>query len=428
MTAAPPPQTPPRGWRAGLTRNVYVLGAVSLFTDISSEMIVPVRILFLVGVLNTPLALAGLIEGLAESATSVLKIYSGRIADRAASRKPLMVAGYGLSNLIKPVMALAGSWPVALGLILLDRAGKGVRGSPRDAVLADSTAKEYRGKAFGFHRAMDTLGAAIGPLLTFGILALTRGDLRQVFAWTLVPGLLSIAVLLVFLREPKRAAAAAPVAAPAAPPAVTRRQALAALGSRFWLFTAIATIFALGNSSDAFVFLRTEGLEHSLEAVPLVYFGYNLVYALLATPLGSLSDRWGRLPILFGGYVAFGLVYAGWSLASQPWHAWALFLIYGIYAAATEGIGKALVTDVAPSGQRGTALGWFNGLTGLAALPANLLGGWLWSTVGPGATFVLGAWLAFVAAGLLLAWAPWLLRRPEASPDNMLAGAGRPAL
>ena len=129
-----------------------------------------------------------------------------------------------------------------------------------------------------------------------------------------------------------------------------------------------------------------------------------------------------------GGYVAFGLVYAGWSLASQPWHAWALFLLYGIYAAATEGISKALVTDVAPSGRRGTALGWFNGMTGLAALPANLLGGWLWSTVGPGATFVLGAWLAFVAAGLLLAWAPWLLRRPEASPDNMLAAAGRPAL
>ena len=406
-----------QGWRSGLTRNVFVLGAVSLFTDISSEMIVPVRILFLVGVLNTPLALAGLIEGLAESATSLLKIFAGRIADRAGTRKPLMLAGYGLSNLIKPLLALAGSWPFALGIILLDRAGKGVRGTPRDAVLADSTPKAYRGKAFGFHRSMDTLGAAIGPLLTFGILALSRGDLRQVFAWTIIPGLLGIAVLIIFLREPKRSSQSAPTAATTRARGSTRQE-LAGLGSRFWLFTAIATIFALGNSSDAFVFLRTEGLEQSLEAVPLIYFGFNLVYALLATPLGSLSDRWGRLPILFGGYVAFGLVYAGWSVASQPWHAWALFLVYGIYAAATEGIGKALVTDVAPSDRRGTALGWFNGLTGMAALPANLIGGWLWSTVGPGATFVLGAWLAFVAAGLLVAWAPWLLGRREAAPGD----------
>ena len=446
MKSQPPTESSPasqKGWRAGLNGNVFVLGTVSLFTDVSSEMIVPVRILFLVGVLNTPLALAGLIEGLAESATSLLKIVSGQIADRAATRKPLMVLGYGLSNLVKPLLALAGSWPVALGMILLDRAGKGVRGAPRDALLADSTPHAYRGKAFGFHRALDTLGAAVGPLLTFGILALTHGDLRQVFAWTIVPGLLGIAVLLIFLREPKRLATSVPVAAgampqhaarqqaevhqtsalPCARQGAARRQELAALGPRFWLFTVIATIFALGNSSDAFVFLRTEGLEHSLEAVPLVYFGYNLVYALLATPLGSLSDRWGRLPVLFGGYVAFGLVYAGWSVASEPWHPWALFLVYGIYAAATEGIGKALVTDLAPSGRRGTALGWFNGLTGMAALPANLISGWLWSTVGPGAAFVLGAWLAFVAAALLIVWAPWLLRRPQTTlADSPSAG------
>jgi len=428
MKAQPPTESSPTsqpGWRAGLNGNVFVLGTVSLFTDVSSEMIVPVRILFLVGVLNTPLALAGLIEGLAESATSLLKIISGQIADRAVTRKPLMVIGYGLSNLIKPLLALAGSWPVALGIILLDRAGKGMRGTPRDAVLADSTPKQYRGKAFGFHRSMDTLGAAIGPLLTFGILALTHGDLRQVFAWTIVPGILSIAVLLIFLHEPKRSPASAAVAASAPRHRAVLRQELAALGPRFWLFTAIATIFALGNSSDAFVFLRTEGLQHSLEAVPLVYFGYNLVYALLATPLGSLSDRWGRLPVLFGGYLAFGLVYAGWSVASQPWHAWALFLVYGIYAAATEGIGTALVTDVAPSDRRGTALGWFNGLTGMAALPANLVSGWLWSTVGPGATFVLGAWLAFVAAGLLIAWAPWLLRKQETTPSDPPSLGGR---
>jgi MFS family permease len=396
---------------SGLTRNVYVLGAVSLFTDISSEMIVAVRILFLVGVLNTPLALAGLIEGLAESATSLLKIISGNLSDRVGTRKPLILFGYGVSNLIKPLLAFAGTWPAALGIILVDRAGKGVRGSPRDAVLADSTPQSYRGKAFGFHRAMDTLGAAIGPLITFAILALSRGDLRQVFVWTAVPGVLGILVVIVFLHEPKREAAAVPAQAGL----FGSWRDAAALGQRFWLFSAVATIFAIGNSSDAFIFLRAEGLEHSLEAVPLIYFGYNVVYALLATPLGSLSDRYGRLPVLVAGYGAFGLVYAGWAAASQPWHALVLFLIYGIYAAATEGISKAMVTDIVPRAQRGSALGWFNGMTGLAALPANLLGGWLWGAIGPGATFALGAWLALVAAALLIAWAPWLLR--ERKPD-----------
>jgi MFS family permease len=406
---------------SGLTRNVYVLGAVSLFTDISSEMIVPVRILFLVGVLNTPLALAGLIEGLAESATSVLKVISGQIADRASARKPLIVFGYTVSNLVKPLMALAGSWPVALGMILIDRAGKGARGSPRDAILADSTEQPYLGKAFGFHRAMDTLGAAIGPLLTFAILAFSQNDLRQVFLWTAVPGILSVIVLVGFLREPTVTRVNAQ---PGVTPATSPRSSAASLGPRFWLFTAVATVFALGNSSDAFIFLRTEGLEHSLEAVPLVYFGYNLVYALLATPLGSLSDRWGRLPVLVAGYTAFGLVYAGWAAANQPWHAYALFLLYGIYAAATEGIGRAMVADVVPRARRGTALGWFNGMTGLAALPANLLGGWLWSTVGPSATFALGAWLALVAAALLVAWSPWLLSqpRPAAAPTPVQIG------
>lgn len=388
---------------AGITRNVFVLGVVSLFTDISSEMIVPVRILFLVGVLQTPLVAAGVIEGAAESAASLLKIVSGRLADEASERKPLILFGYVVSNLAKPLLALASSWPVALTLILIDRTGKGVRGSPRDALLADSSPSVYRGKAFGFHRALDTLGAAIGPLLTFGILALSQNDLRAVFAWTLVPGALSVIVLWLFLHERRRTAVATPR---------TRwnwREAQA-LGARFWLFAFVATIFALGNSSDAFIFLRTEGLEHSLEAVPLAYFGFNVVYALLSTPLGALSDRWGRLPVLVAGYLAFGAVYAGWALANQTWQPWALFLIYGIYAAATEGVSKALVTDTVDQTRRGSALGWFSGLTGLVALPANVIGGWLWSNFGPSATFALGAWLAFVAAGLLVAWGPWLVR------------------
>ncbi len=399
-----PSEAPRSSPLTGLTRNVFVLGAVSLFTDISSEMIVPVRILFLVSVLHTPLVVAGVIEGAAESIASLLKIVSGRLADQRAERKPLIVFGYGVSNLAKPLLALATSWQMALGLILIDRTGKGVRGSPRDAIIADSTPTGYRGKAFGFHRSMDTLGAAIGPLLTFGILALTQNDLRAVFAWTLVPGVLSVLVLIVFLREQKRSVPAQPAAAR------TRfnwREAQS-LGTRFWLFTFVSTLFALGNSSDAFIFLRTEGLEHSLEVVPLAYFGFNVVYALLATPLGALSDRFGRLPVLVAGYAAFGIVYAGWALANQAWQPWVLFLVYGIYAAATEGISRAMVTDTVDKTRHGTALGWFNGLTGLVALPANVIGGWLWTNLGPSATFALGAWLAIISAGLLIAWAPWL--------------------
>lgn len=406
------------GWLDGLTRNVFVLGVVSFFTDISSEMIVPVRLLFLIIVLNTPLTIAALIEGLAESASSLIKIVSGRLADRLQKRKNLILTGYGLSNLAKPLLALAGSWPVAMGLIFLDRAGKGIRSSPRDALLADSTLPAYRGKAFGFHRALDTLGAAIGPLITFGILAFSSNNLSLVFAFTAIPGALSLLVLIYFLKgkspgpdpvpDPNRPEKAIPVSPVAKSPGLAWWRQFRDLGPRFWMFTLVTTIFALGNSSDAFIFLRTEGLENSLAAVPLIYFGYNLVYSTLATPLGALSDRWGRLPVLIAGYLAFTLVYVGWAAASQGWQPWVLFLIYGIYAAATDGVSKAYVSDLVPQSHRGTGLGWFNGLTGLSALPANIMGGWLWANFGPGATFILGADLGLIAAVLLVVWSPWL--------------------
>lgn len=408
--AAPPAR---RGPLAGLTRNVFVLGAASCCTDIASEMLAPVRILFLVLVLGTPLPLAGLIEGVAESTASLLKIVAGRLAGRVAWRRPLILAGYGLSAGAKPLLALAGAWPAVLALVFLDRIGKGVRGSPRDALLADATAPAYRGKAFGLHRALDTAGGALGPLLTVLVLARngqTLPDLlpdpailRQVFAWSAPAGAAAVLVLLLFLRP-------APAPPPAAPAVPGTRSGVAAraLGAPFWRFTAIATLFALGNSSDAFLFLRTIGLERWLEAVPLIYCGYNLVYAALATPLGALSDRWGRAPVLLAGYAAFALVYAGWAVANQGWHTWALFLLYGVYAAATDGVGKALVVDLVPRAARGRALGWFNGLTGLAALPANLLAGVAWDRYGPGSTFALGAALAAAAFAALLLCRPAL--------------------
>jgi MFS family permease len=420
----------------GISRNVIVLGMVSFFTDVSSEMIVPVRILFLVLVLRTPLPIAGLIEGVAESTASLLKVVAGRMSDRVSRRKPLILFGYGLSNSVKPLLALVTSWPLALIFIFLDRVGKGVRGSPRDAMMADSTPRRYMGKAFGFHRSMDTLGAAVGPLLTYVILLLTMGDIRSVFAWTAIPGVLSVLVIFLFLRE-RRAKTEEEATAKAAAAAEEEKKAIAKpsftaaqLGTRFWMFTAISTIFAIGNSSDAFIFLKTAGLESSVEAVPLIYFLYNLVYAALATPLGVLSDRWGRLPVLVTGYSAFGLVYLGWAYANAGWNAWVLFVVYGVYAAATEGVAKAFVTDLIPKEARGTALGWFNGMTGFAALPANVIGGWLWGVASSTATFMFGALMSGIAVALVIAWLPWLRSKPAAvapSPPSAPEAASSPA-
>jgi MFS family permease len=416
-----PPGGGPHRWLRGISRTVLVLGVVSLLTDISSEMIMPLRLLFLVQVLGTPLILASLVEGVAEGATSILKIISGAVADRITNRRWLVIGGYSFSNLAKPLLAWITTWQLALGLVLIDRAGKSVRGSPRDAMIADAVEPDQRGKAFGFHRSADTLGAAIGPLLAVAILAATAGDLRAVFAWTIIPGALSIIFAVLFLRDPRRLANQHP-RSPAARSDVQSASASTephlrawqGLSARFWLFVVVATIFAIGNSSDAFLFLRTEGLEASLIAVPLVYFGFNLVYAVLATPLGALSDRFGRLPILAVGFAAFTLVYLGWTRATTQWHIWGLFLLYGAYYAATEGVAKAFVSDLVPKSRRGAALGWYNGLTGFIALPANLLAAWLWTQVGPTATFGLGAWMGAIAFGLLVAWWPWL--KPNGVP------------
>lgn len=430
--AGAPPRTLREKFMAGISRNVVVLGIVSFFTDVSSEMIVPVRIIFLVLVLRTPLAVAGLIEGIAESTASLLKIFAGRLSDRVSRRKPLVLFGYGISNAAKPLIAFVSAWPAALFFIFLDRVGKGVRGSPRDAMMADSTPRKYMGKAFGFHRSMDTFGAAVGPLLTYLILLLTSGDLRAVFLWTAVPGVLSVLAIVLLREKPEAKPAAAPVPSPPAPSEAEKSKSkksvrASELGTRFWMFTAISTIFAFGNSSDAFIFLRTAELESVVLLVPLIYFFYNLVYAVLATPLGALSDRWGRIPVLMTGFAAFTLVYIGWAYATQGWEAWVLFVLYGVYAAANEGVAKAFVTDLVPREVRGTALGWFNGMIGFAALPANVIGGWLWGVAGSPSTFMFGAWMSGIALALTIAWLPWLRRKPEMAQEERAAPAPAPA-
>jgi MFS family permease len=387
---------------AGLSSNARALGVVSLFTDLAGEMVTPLRAIFLANVLLAPIPIVGLIEGIAASTASLLKVASNRVPWSATARKPLMLLGYGLSTVARPSLALVATWQLALGIIVLDRAGRGLRSSPRDSLLSEATPRPLLGKVFDLHRALNMAGAMLGPLLAALILAY-GGDLRTVFAWTALPGLAAMFVLLLFVRERARASVE-PVASEVG------TVGAGALGARFWMFTVIATVFALGASSEAFLFLRTVGLGEGLVGVALVYFAFSVVYAVLSGRVRTLSERWGRLPLLVAGYAAFGVVYAGWSVATQTWNAWVLFVAYGVYVAATDGVARSFVPDLVAREQRGAALRWFTGLTGLAALPANVLAGWLWSAVGPQAVFQWGAFMGIVSVALLAAWMPWLRR------------------
>ncbi|MEB3103138.1 MFS transporter [Ferviditalea candida] len=418
-----------RKTRFGLNSTIVVLGLVSLFTDLSSEMIIPVLPLFLTSVLHVQAGAIGVIEGLAESTASVLKLFSGWFSDRIGKRKPLMVFGYGLSNLVKPLFAVSASWGQVLGIRLADRFGKGLRGAPRDALLADVTTPADRGRAFGIHRAMDTLGAAIGPFSAFWILAVFDNNYRAVFWFSAIPGVLAVALLVFLLKERKAGAHGGSVGEAnvtdltngeaeknEAPQADTRGEKATAarspqplpkigfkqLSSKLKGFTLAATVFALGNSSDAFLILRAQDAGMAAVWIPLAYFAFNITYTLFSVPAGMLSDRIGRRPVIVAGYLIFALIYLGFGLASNAGWIWVLFIVYGVYYAATEGIQKAYVGDLAEQGGRGLAMGTFNALTGLAALPASIISGALWQMYGPMAAFGFSSALAVAAAGLMV--------------------------
>jgi MFS family permease len=375
-----------------LPRNVLAAGLVSFFTDIASEMIVPVLPIFLTAVLGAPVAAVGLIEGVAESTASLLRVVAGSLSDRSGRRKPLMLFGYGLANLTKPLLALSTAWPQVLAIRFGDRFGKGIRGAPRDALIADSVAPAVRGRAFGFHRAMDTAGAAIGPLLASATLAVAGDNPRAVFWLASVPGIASVLIGWWLLKDrpvPPRDAGAP-------------RLGFRDLGRAFAIFTVISTVFSLGNSSDAFLILRAQDVGMAVAVIPLAYFGFNALYALLATPAGILSDRVGRWPLLVTGYGVFAVVYAGFALAGDAAVAGGLFLLYSLYYALTEGVGRALIADLVPASLRATALGTYATATGAALLPASLVAGELWDRVGPWAPFAFGGALAGLAVALLI--------------------------
>jgi MFS family permease len=381
----------------GLGRNVVALGFVSFFTDVSSEMIYPLLPIFLTSVLGASASMLGTIEGAAESTAALLKLASGWWSDRARRRKPLVVGGYVLAGLVRPLVAAAqNTWQV-LAIRLTDRVGKGIRTSPRDALIAESVDPSIRGRAFGFHSAMDNAGAVAGPLAAFVLLRWAGVSIRSVFWLSLVPSLAAMIVVIAAVKERDDSVR---------PPATTAPQveaARAGMPGRFWAYLVVVLLFTLGNSTDAFLLVRATQLGVPVALAPILWAVLNLVKAALGTAGGALSDRVGRVPGLIGGWVIYALVYAGFAFASLPWHAWVLFAVYGTYFALTEGTERALVADFVPHTRRGTAFGWFYLTVGLAALPASLLFGAVWDRVGAHAAFLLGASLAASAVlGILI--------------------------
>ena len=383
----------PRRWLAQLRTldpNVRRLGLVSMLADLSSEIAYPLFPIFVTGVLGLPVALLGLIEGIAEATASITKYPFGQAADYTGRRRPFVLGGYSLGALGKLVVALAAGWPLALAGRFTDRLGKGMRTASRDDLIAATTHPGQQGLAFGLHRTMDTMGAVLGPLVA---LVLVQADvpLRWIFAIAVIPGVLSVVAIILLVKEHREA-----------PRRTAFRLSLPASPAFRWLLAG-SLLFAVGNSSDTFILLRAQDVGMSTSAVILLYVLYNIVYAAGSLPLGGLSDRVGQYPVVIAGYLVFASVYAGFAAAGSGWTLAALFAAYGLYIAATEGTSKALIGRAIPTGERASALGLYYTATGLATFAASTVGGLLWSAWGPWATFAYGALAALVAAGLMLA-------------------------
>ena len=413
--------------RPGLGRNVVALAAVSFLTDLSSEMIYPLLPLFLTATLGATAATLGAIEGAAESTAALLKLASGWWSDRVRRRKPLVVAGYTIASAVRPLVAVAGSAAQVLAIRLADRVGKGIRSSPRDALIADSVDAAVRGRAFGFHRAADHAGAVAGPLLAFALLQWGGLSLRTVFALAAIPGAAAVAVLVLRVREPgldrspgapprvQDRSAAAPDHHPGAPAATIQAPApdgARALPRRFWSVLGAVIVFTLGNSTDAFLLLRATQLGVAAPLLPILWAALHVVKSASSTPGGALSDRVGRKPLIVAGWLLYAAVYYGFARAGAAWHAWALFGVYGLFFGLTEGTEKALVADLVGPHHRGRAFGWYHLAVGIAALPASLLFGVLWDRGGPALAFTTGAGFALAAALAMAVAAPAAGKRP----------------
>lgn len=404
-----PAQTTDRVTIRQLPRNIWAVGLTSFFMDVSSEMALNILPLFLANVLGVKTNIIGLIEGLAEATASILKLFSGWLSDRLGGRKWLAVAGYGLSALSKPFFYIASTWELIAGVRWADRVGKGIRTAPRDALVADSVTKETRGLAFGFHRAMDTAGAVIGIVIAIIVvwlaqkntLDLSKSTFQTVVLISLLPAFLAVFSLAVGARD---VAIQGRRAAP--------RFSLRGMGKPFIVFLVIASIFTLGNSSDAFLVLRAQNLGISVTGILIMLAMFNLIYSLVSTPAGWLSDRLGRRRLIIGGWLVYAAIYLGFALAQAAWQVWTLYVAYGLYYGMAYGTANALVADLVPEHLRGTAYGTYNAITGILAFPASFIAGllWqgagLWKGFGPSAPFLFGGSLALIAALLMAFWMP----------------------
>ncbi|MBN1886788.1 MAG: MFS transporter [Thermoflexales bacterium] len=392
-----------------LPRNVWAVGLTSFFMDVSSEMVLNILPLFLANVLGVRTNVIGLIEGLAEATASVLKLFSGWLSDKMGGRKWLAVVGYGLSAVFKPFFYIADTWGMVAGVRWADRVGKGIRTAPRDAMVADSVTKETRGLAFGFHRALDTAGAMIGILIAVLVvwlaqkntLDLSKSTFQTVVLISLLPAFLAVLSLAVGARD-------VPVTGQRAAPKFSLR----GMGKPFIAFLVIVSIFTLGNSSDAFLVLRAQNLGMSVTGILIMLAMFNLIYSLVSTPAGSLSDRIGRRRLIIGGWLVYAAIYLGFALAQAAWQVWALYVAYGLYYGMAYGSANALVADLVPEHLRGTAYGTYNAVIGMLAFPASFIAGLLWQGAGawggfgPSAPFLFGGSLALMAALLMAFWMP----------------------
>ena len=393
--------------RLKLNKNITYLGLVSLFTDVSSEMLGAVIPLFLNNVLKVDKSIIGLIEGVAESTASLLKVFSGWISDKTKHRKPWILGGYGLSTLVKPILLVAVNWPTILLYRFLDRIGKGIRTSPRDAVIADFAPAEARGKAFGFHRMMDTIGAVIGPALAFLLMpasasgSFQAASYRPIFLAALVPGILAVLVIVFLVREKEKESKDAK-------PLPTFR--LSNFSPDYIKFIIISVLLNLAVITDAFLILRAQDLGVKAKLIPLILLFFNLIQVSFSLPAGIVSDYLGRRKVIIVGYLIFGATSLGFAYANSPSYVWLLFALNGLFAALTGGVQRAFVVDLVHCDVRGTALGTFNAISGITALPSGLMTGFLWKVYGAKIAFLFGAVLALLG---VLAFLALFHKKPE---------------
>ncbi len=410
-----------RASRPGIPKNVKTLSWVSFFQDASSEMLYPVMPLFITAVLGAPVAVLGLIEGVAEGTAAVTKAWSGRLSDRYR-RRPLIVAGYTMSSISKPMIGLATGWPLVLAARFTDRLGKGVRTSPRDALIAADTPLEIRGRAFGFHRAADTAGAVVGPLIGLALYELLDHDLRLLFFVAFVPAAISVGLIFLVHERPKTATAVTqaetrgPDAGPAPTPAVARPR----LPAGYRRTVAVLAVFGLVNFSDAFLILRADQLGLGFASIMLVYVAYNASYALLSYPAGALSDRVPRRLVFAAGLVVFAIAYVGLGLIDNAAWVWLLLPLYGAYTALTDGVAKAWVSDWLSQDRLGTGLGNFQAITGVCSLAAGIWAGLAWGGSGSLPLVLAGCVAGVLAVALIPMRGLDVRRKPVVGP----AGGG----